>query len=556
MKKRDRPQRRQLILDTYAQIGTIRGTVRKLSISIHVVRRVLRGQDIEVAVAGHKRSSKLDPYRAVIERLVLEDKLSAVLVLEEIRRLGYEGGYSTLKTCVRQIRPAPKVRLTTRLEHPPGAEGQVDWSPYRVELGGGERVVHGFSMVLPFSRFMVLRFSLDEQLETLLLLQDEAFRMLRGIPRMMTYDNMTTVGRHVAAGEVWLNPRFEAYRKECGFEVRLIDPGKPNQHATVERAFHYVENNCLRRRRCRFDSLEALNGHAAWWCAEVANVRVHGSTRERPVDRVERERAFLLPLPSLRPETYRSVARTVGSDFCVAIDTNRYSVPPKHVGQAATVHVYGERIEVLVGGEGVAVHVLCDARHQRQVLPEHEQAFCRLTPSRRLLEQAFLRLGPAAQSYYEGLKMQRGRGAGYHLQRILKLADRYGSSRVGGAMAHAARYGNYSAEAVARVLTGRALRRLRKDDGRASAMPAEQVRLWLEGMDVESSDLGDYDRLIDGLEPGGDAPSSDEAAGAGEPDAGAGSAEGGGGDGGGHRGDDGGGDGGGDGDAGGDVEEG
>ena len=92
-------------------------------------------------------------------------------------------------------------------------------------------------------------------------------------------------------------------------------------------------------------------------------------------------------------------------------------------------------------------------------------------------------------------------------------------------------------------------------------MPAEQVRLWLEGMDVESSDLGDYDRLIDGLEPGGDAPSSDEAAGVGEPDAGAGSAEGGrddgddgSDDGGGHRGHDGGGDG--DGNAGGDVEEG
>jgi uncharacterized membrane protein YgcG len=133
-----------------------------------------------------------------------------------------------------------------------------------------------------------------------LLLQDEAFRMVRGIPRMMTYDNMTTVGWHVAADEVWLNVRFEAYRRSA--------------------AFRY------------------------------------------------------------------------GSSI-----------------QASSV---------------VAVHVLRDGRHQRQVLPEHEHAFCRLT-----------------------------------MQRILELADRYGSSRVAGAAAHAARYGNCSAETVARVHTGGALRR-------------------------------------------------------------------------------------------------
>jgi hypothetical protein len=80
-------------------------------------------------------------------------------------------------------------------------------------------------------------------------------------------------------------------------------------------------------------------------------------------------------------------------------------------------------------------------------------------------------------------------------------------------------------------------------------MPTEQVRLWLEGMDVESSDLGDNDRLIDGLEARGDAPGSDEAGGTGEPEADATPGAGGSDDGGG-------GGGGGDGDAGSDVEEG
>jgi transposase len=495
----DEPLRTR-ILDAYAQTGSIRGAARRVKTRRKTVRAALRGEPLHGPPGGRPpRPSKLDPYRPVIQRLVLEDKLTAILVLEEIRALGYQGGYSILKDYVRLVRPTPRAKVTTVLEHPPGAEGQVDWSPYTVQLGGEQRVVHAFSLVLPFSRFMVVRFAMDEQLDTLLRLHDEAFSVVGAIPRLMTYDNMTTVGRKLPSGELVLTARFEAYRQSCGFDVALIDPGRPNQHGSVERPFHYLEHNCLRRRRLRFDDLGDLNRHAAWWCDTVANVRVHGSTRERPVDRLARERPLMLPLPSLRPEPCQSLGRKVGKDFCVAVDTNRYSVPPRHVDQPATVKLYAERLEVLVGGTVVAVHAVCPSRHQRLVLPEHEEAFKRVTPSRRLLEQAFLRLGPSAGTYYDGLRQQRGRGAGYHLQRILRLADRHGADVVSGAMAHAARYGNYSADAVARVIVGREIADRTGGDTRPVPTPPERVRRWLEAIHVEDADLADYDRLIDGL---------------------------------------------------------
>jgi len=494
----ERKKRRQQILAAYAKRGTIAGTLREIGGSINTVRRVLRGQDLlPPAKPAAPKPSLLDPFRPVIQRLVLEDQLTAVLVLEELQRLGFEGHYSILKDYVRQIRPRPRVKVTTRLDHAPGACGQVDWSPYRVTLGSEERIVHAFSMVLPFSRYMVVRFALDETLDTLIALHDEAFAELHGVLTLMTYDNMTTVGRHVGKGEVWINPRFEAYAKGCGFDIHLIDPGCPDQHGSVERPMHYIEHNCLRRRRFRFADLADLNTHAKWWCEHVANVRQHGTTRERPVDRLLRERPYFRPLPSARPEPCRLLSRQVGSDFCVPVDTNRYSVPPQHAKRPATVRLYVDRLEILVAGDLVAVHPLCHQRYQRKVLPEHEEAFKRCTPSRRLLEQAFLRLGPTARHYYEGLRTQRGRGAGYHLQRILKLADRHGSTVVQGAMAHAARYGNYSAEAIARVLSGRELRDRTAAHGSEPAAPPERVRRWLEGLDVESVDLADYDRLVD-----------------------------------------------------------
>jgi len=314
MKPAERAARRLRILAVFQETGSLKATRRRLGHSLRTIRRVLSGQDGETPVratpvGSAKRPSKLDPYRPMIRRLVLEDHLTAVLILEEIRAVGFKGGYSALKRCIRQIRPSPKVKVTIWVEHHPGAEGQVDWSPYRVTLGDEERLVHAFSFVLPFSRWMFVRFTLDEQLETLLRCHDEAFVALDGHPPLMTFDNMTTVGRHTSEGEVWINPRFEAYAREHGFEIGLTRPGRPNDHASVERPFHYIEHNCLKRRRFRFDSLDDLNAHADWWCREIANVRCHGTTRERPIDRLARERAFFKPLASSGTESDAGLSR-------------------------------------------------------------------------------------------------------------------------------------------------------------------------------------------------------------------------------------------------------
>ncbi len=496
-------RRRERVLAAYRETGGIKATARKLAVSIHVVRRVLRGQDTPRVAPRTEavRPSKLDAYKPMIRRLVVDERLTAALVFEEIRALGYVGGHSILQKYVRGIRPTSKQKVTTVVEHPPGAEGQVDWSPYRVMLGGEERVVHAFSLVLPFSRYMVLRFALDEKLETLIALHEEAFSLLGGAPPLMSFDNMTTVGRHVGPGsdDVELNERFVAYAARYGFAIHLISPGKPNQYASVERPFYYVELNFLPRQRATYANLDDLNAYAKWWCDERANVRNHRTTHERPVDRLVRERPFFLALPSSRPEVYQTLSRKVGTDFCVAVGCNRYSVPPKLTQHPATVRLHADRLEILVDGALVATHEVCRDRDQRLVLPEHEDAFKRCTPSRLLLQSAFFRLGPAAEDYYAGLKTQRGVGAGYHLQRILKLADRHGSAVVTGAMAHAARYGNYSAEAVARVIVGRELRDRTTATSMPVAAPPERVRRWLEGLDVEDGDLADYDRLIDQL---------------------------------------------------------
>lgn len=124
-------KRQNSILEAFRKIGTIKGTARRLRVSRRAIRLALRGDNPPVPkppTATSKKSSKLDPFKAIVQRLVQEDQLSATLIFDEIRELGYPGGYSTLKGYVRTVRPDPRVKVTTRLIHEPGSAAQVDLS--------------------------------------------------------------------------------------------------------------------------------------------------------------------------------------------------------------------------------------------------------------------------------------------------------------------------------------------------------------------------------------------------------------------------------------------
>jgi transposase len=485
--------------------ASIRGLAREFGLSRNAVRRGLRDHaSLGIPAAVVRRASQLDPYRAKVQHLVLKQELSGVRVLEEIQALGYKGGYTILKDYIATIRPRSRPAATIRMETAPGELAQMDWSPYSVVFEDHVwegRVVHAFSLVLAWSRYLFVRFAPTTDLATIQRLHAEALEDARGVPVRINYDNMTTVGRHVGLEDVWLNPQFEEFARHYGFAIEILPPGMPRLHGKVERPFGYLEGNFLAGRR--FTDLDDLNRKVAAWLVK-ANERIHGTTRERPIDRLAVEHAALKPLPRQRAELARMVERKVQTDFSVVVGTNRYSVPPRHVGQFATVKVYTEHLEVVVDNEVVARHALVQGTYGRSLLAEHEAAFRHATPQRELLRAAFLRLGAPAEEYFQGLRRTRGHGAAYHMARILRLADRHGSAATSGALAHAARYGAFSAEAVARVLQGRALRIKPRVAGGKPIYVPERVRRWLENEDVEQKDLKDYDALVEQKESGDD----------------------------------------------------
>ena len=100
-----------------------------LGISRNTVSKLLR----TTRLADHRkreRGSKLDPYREKIRALIDDHNLSAVRILEEIRKIGYNGGYTILKEYCHELRKDRRIQAVYRYETDPGKQSQVDFGEF------------------------------------------------------------------------------------------------------------------------------------------------------------------------------------------------------------------------------------------------------------------------------------------------------------------------------------------------------------------------------------------------------------------------------------------
>ena len=106
---------------------------------------------------------------------------------------------------------------------------------------------------------------------------------------------------------------------------------------------------------------------------EVADVRVHGTTGEPPVERFLRDEAHALrPLEGRPPfRQIRELTRQVHADGFVDVDTNRYSVPWRLIGTAVTVRISDGQVHVFQAGVEVARHAERHGRRERVIDADH-----------------------------------------------------------------------------------------------------------------------------------------------------------------------------------------
>lgn len=134
---------------------------------------------------------------------------------------------------------------------------------------------------------------------------EAAFEFFGGVPREILFDQMRSVIvkdlRHEGGPQVE-NAEFVRFAHHWGFRARACRPYRAKTKGKVERPIRYLRESFFYGRTFLSDS--DLNHQAEHWLESVANVREHGTLKERPLDRFQRERSELLPLA---PRPYHSL---------------------------------------------------------------------------------------------------------------------------------------------------------------------------------------------------------------------------------------------------------
>ena len=242
-----------------------------------------------------RRPHKLDAYKGIVdERLAEFPLLTAQRLFDEVRAAGYEGGYSRVRDYVREARPREPAEPAVRFETPPGRQGQVDFGTFA--LPWGRR--HALLVVLGHSRLLWLRFYPRQTMAVPAEGLESAFARFGGVPAELLFDQMRAVvvsDDRTSGGELVLNAEFLRFAAHWGFAPRSCRPYRAQTKGKVERPIRYLRESFFYGREFAGD--EDLNEQAERWLEGTANVRAHGTTGERPVDRFERdERKALRPL--------------------------------------------------------------------------------------------------------------------------------------------------------------------------------------------------------------------------------------------------------------------
>ena len=282
----------------------IREVAREAGVSRNTVRAVLRGEHDGQYGPREPRPSKLEPYKAYIrERLAGAGKetIRATVLLRELKARGYSGGITQLKEHVRSLRPAAALEPVVRFETPPGQQLQIDFVAFR----RGTSPLRAFTAELGYSRYAYVEFTDNERTETLVRCLEAAFGFFGGVPRQILCDNPKTIVVERNAFGSGIH-RYNRYLldlvKHYGVSIRLCSPYRAQTKGKVERFHRYLRESFyipLQTAQAALVDVATANREARIWLDEIANVRIHATLKERPIDRFVAERHALggLPLP-------------------------------------------------------------------------------------------------------------------------------------------------------------------------------------------------------------------------------------------------------------------
>ncbi len=420
-------------------------------------------EDAQIAVvvgqARRARStiSTVEPFREVVARWA-EQGVGGVAIHAALRREhGYTGSYSAVRRMLGAVAVTRPPEATVRLEFAPGSAAQVDFGagPRLHDPARGEqRRTWAFVMTLCFSRHQYVEFVWDQTVATWLGCHRRAFEWFGAVPARVIIDNPKCAITRACARDPLVQRAYAECAEGYGFKIDPCPPADPAKKGIVESGVKYVKGNFLPTRS--FRDLADLNAQAKQWVLAEAGLRTHGTTRTQPLALFVLEKPLLRPLPTIVPDLGTWTGVRVHRDCHVQFDRCFYSVPFTLIGQSLWLRATDTAVAIYQDYRQIAVHPRGrKAGHRctvRDHLPPDAQAF--FAHDRDWCAEQAAVVGPACAQLIAALLADRIVERLRAAQGVLRLADRYGNTRLEAACVRALAHDSPFYRTVKTILAG------------------------------------------------------------------------------------------------------
>ena len=404
----------------------------------------------------------LGPFLDEIEEILASDteappkqRHTAKRIFERLRdEHGYTGSEITVRRYVRRHR-RHAAEVFVPLSQPPG-EAQFDFGEATVEIGGLRMKAAFAVMTLPYSDAFFVSAYPRECTETFQAAHVAAFSFFGGVPTRTAYDNTTiAVKKVVGPNERELTREFLRLESHFLFAHRFCRVGRGNEKGHVENLVGYGRRNFMVPVPA-FGSFAELNAHLAACCVADLSRRCRGKP-ETKAERLEIDRAAMLPIPGRAFDARRVEQRRANSLSLVRFDRNDYSVPSAFAHRELTVVGGIEEVRVSCDSELVARHPRHWGTEHTTYDPRHYLALLERKPGAldvaRPLEHWELPEGFALLR--RRLEADLGHRGTREYIKVLRLMERASLGELSGAVEAALSIGATSADAVHLILNHR-----------------------------------------------------------------------------------------------------
>jgi transposase len=344
-----------LVVETVAKIRrayfvqgkAIKAICRELRVSRKVVRKVLRSEATEFRYHRDQQPlRRIGPCQDELDRLLAaneakpsRERLTLVRIFEELRGLGYEGGYDAVRRYARawQGDQARVGDAYVPLSFAPGEAYQFDWSHEVVLINGTTVTVKVAHVRLCHSRMLFVRAYPRETQEMVFDAHDRAFAFFKGACTRGIYDTMKTAVDTIHVGrERAYNRRFLQMCSHYLVEPAACTPASGWEKGQVENQVGLVRERFFSP-RLRVKSYDELNAWLLDKCVAHARAHRHPEQRAQTIWQVfEVERPSLVRYAG-RLDGFHAVEASVSKTCLVRFDHNRYSVAASAVGRPVEI---------------------------------------------------------------------------------------------------------------------------------------------------------------------------------------------------------------------------